>query len=82
MIDNVPAGLSTVSGSATGFSSDSKQVDVIADESSETVDLELNGSGKVTFNNKALQEGDNLVLNNIQLEVNSTPAGCRKSRIG
>jgi OOP family OmpA-OmpF porin len=71
IIENVPAGLSVVNGSATGYSSDTRQVDVIADESSELVELELKRSGKVTFNNKALQEGDNLVLNNIQFEVNS-----------
>lgn len=71
MIENVPAGLSIVNGSAAGYSSETKQVDVIADESSELVELELKRSGKVTFNNKALQEGDNLVLNNIQFEVNS-----------
>ena len=71
VIENVPAGLSIVTGSAAGYSSDTKQVDVIADEPSETVELELKRSGKVTFNNKALQEGDNLVLNNIQFEVNS-----------
>jgi OmpA-OmpF porin, OOP family len=71
IIDNVPAGLSIVSGSATGYSSDTKQVDVIADESSEPVELELKRSGKVTFNNKALQEGDNLVLHTIQFEVSS-----------
>ena len=71
VIESVPAGLSILTGSAAGYSSETKQVDVIADESSETVELELKRSGKVTFNNKALQEGDNLVLNNIQFEVNS-----------
>lgn len=71
LIENVPAGLSIVTGSASGYSSSTKQVDVIADESSESVELELKRSGKVTFNNKSLQEGDNLVLNNIQFEVNS-----------
>lgn len=71
ILENVPAGLSIVNGSAAGYSSETRQVDVIAEESSELVELELKRSGKVTFNNKALQEGDNLVLNNIQFEVNS-----------
>lgn len=71
ILENVPAGLSVVNGSAAGYSSETRQVDVIAEESSELVELELKRSGKVTFNNKALQEGDNLVLNNIQFEVNS-----------
>lgn len=71
IIGNIPAGLNIVRGSAEGYSSDEKQVDVIAEESSEMVELELKRSGKVTFNNKTLQEGDNLVLNNIQFDVNS-----------
>lgn len=71
IIEEVPAGLSIVTGSAAGYSSDQKQVDVITEVFSEPVELELKRSGKVTFNNKTLQEGDNLVLNNIQFEVNS-----------
>ena len=77
-IENVPAGLNIVTGSARGYSSDEKQVDVVADNTSEIVELELRPSGKITYNNKTLQEGDNLVMNNIQFEVNSArlvPAG-------
>jgi outer membrane protein OmpA-like peptidoglycan-associated protein len=70
-LENIPAGLNIVKGSASGYSSDEKQVDVIADETTENVELALKPSGKVTFNNKTLQEGDNLVLNNIQFDVNS-----------
>lgn len=72
VIEEVPAGLSIVTGSAAGYSSDQKQVDVITEVFSEPVELELKRSGKVTFNNKTLQEGDNLVLNNIQFEVSSS----------
>lgn len=71
VLENIPAGLNIVKGSAAGYSSDEKQVDVIAEETSEMVELELKRSGKVNFNNKTLQEGDNLVLNNIQFDVNS-----------
>jgi outer membrane protein OmpA-like peptidoglycan-associated protein len=77
-IDNIPAGLNIVKGSAAGYSSDEKQADVIADNISEPVELELKRSGKVKFNDKTLQEGDNLVMNNIQFEANSAkllPAG-------
>ncbi len=70
-LENIPAGLNIIKGSAAGYSSDEKQVDVIAGETSEPVELELNHSGKVTYNNQALQEGDKLVMNNIQFEVNS-----------
>ncbi|HWR33337.1 MAG TPA: OmpA family protein, partial [Chitinophagaceae bacterium] len=71
IIENVPAGLTIVNGSHAGYSSDQKQVDVIAEETSDPVELELKQSGKVSFNNKILQEGDNLVLNNIQFDVSS-----------
>ncbi len=71
IIENIPAGLTIVRGSATGYSADEKQVDVIADIVSEPVELELRRSGKVKYNDKTLQEGDNLVMNNIQFEVNS-----------
>jgi OOP family OmpA-OmpF porin len=71
MLENIPAGLNIIKGSATGYSSDEKQVDVIADETSDPVELELSRSGKITFNDKALQEGDNLIMNNIQFDVNS-----------
>jgi outer membrane protein OmpA-like peptidoglycan-associated protein len=71
LLKGVPAGLDIVYGSATGYSTDKKQVDVIEGETTEDVVLELKRSGKVTFDNKSLQEGDNLVLNNIQFEVNS-----------
>ena len=44
---------------------------MINEETSELVELQLKRSGKVNFNNKTLQEGDYLVLNNIQFDVNS-----------
>lgn len=78
IIDNIPAGLNIIRGSAEGYSSDEKQVDVIAEIVSEPVELELKRSGKVKYNNTTLQEGDNLVMNNIQFTVNSAvllPAG-------
>ncbi len=77
-LENIPAGLNIVKGAAAGYSSDEKQADVVSGESSEPVELELKRSGKVTYNNKALQEGDKLVMNNIRFEVNSAtllPAG-------
>ena len=77
-IEDIPAGLSIVTGSSAGYSSDQKQVDVIAGDVSEFVELELKRSGKIVYNDKTLQEGDNLLMNNIQFEVNSAkllPAG-------
>lgn len=71
MIDDIPAGLNIVKGSATGYSSDEKQTDVIEGIAHEPVELELKRSGKVTFNNKNLREGDDIILNNIQFDVNS-----------
>ncbi len=78
VLDNIPAGLSIVTGSHPGYASSQKQVDVIADETTEEIEIELKKSGKVTFNNKTLREGDDMVLNNIQFDVNSAvlkPAG-------
>ncbi len=71
LLNNIPAGLGIVNGYAPGYSSAEKQVDVIADETSEEVLLELKHSGKVKYNNKALQEGDKMVMSNVQFEVNS-----------
>lgn len=78
-LENMPAGLNIVTASAAGYASGGKQADVIADENTqEPLLIELKPSGKVNFNNKALREGDNLVLNNVQFDVNSAallPAG-------
>ncbi|MBC7874812.1 MAG: OmpA family protein [Ferruginibacter sp.] len=71
ILENIPAGLTIVKASASGYAAAEKQEDVVADETTEGVDLELKRSGKVTYNNKALQEGDGIVMNNIQFDVNS-----------
>jgi outer membrane protein OmpA-like peptidoglycan-associated protein len=77
-ITNIPAGLTIVRGSAAGYSSDEKQADIIDGDNGEPVELELRPSGKITYNNKTLKEGDDVVMNNIQFTVNSAallPAG-------
>ena len=77
-LENLPAGLTIIKGSATGYSSDEKQADVISGEVTEGIELELKKSGKISFNHKELEEGDDVVLNNIQFDVNSAklkPAG-------
>ena len=77
-LEQIPAGLNIVKGSHTGYAADLKQADVIDGETTENLELELKRSGKLNFNNKTLQEGDELVLNNIQFDVNSAslkPAG-------
>lgn len=71
LLKDIPAGLAVVMGSAAGYGSSAKDVDVIMEETTEELIIPLKRSGKVTYNNKALQEGDNLVMNNIQFEVNS-----------
>lgn len=70
-LENIPAGLTIVKGSATGYSSEQKQEDVVSGETIDGLDLELKRSGKVTYNEKTLQEGDDVIMNNIQFEVNS-----------
>ncbi|MBL0334594.1 MAG: OmpA family protein [Chitinophagaceae bacterium] len=77
-LTDIPAGLALVTGSATGYSSGVKQADIIAGETTTDIRIELAKSQAVVFNNKKLQEGDKLVLNNIQFAVNSAallPAG-------
>lgn len=71
LLQAVPAGLNMVACSAAGYSVAQKQVDVIEGETTENVVLELKRSGKVKFNDKTLQEGDNIVMKNIQFQVNS-----------
>jgi OmpA-OmpF porin, OOP family len=71
LLAGVPAGLDILYGTAPGYSSSQKQVDVIEGETTEEVLLELKRSGKVTYDNKALQEGDKMIMNNIQFDVNS-----------
>ncbi len=78
MLENIPAGLALVKGSATGYAAAIKQADVISKETTEGIELELKRSGKVNYNNKTLQEGDDLVMNNIRFTVSSAallPAG-------
>lgn len=71
LLQAVPAGLNIVAGGAAGYSTAQKQADVITGETTENVILELKRSGQVKFNDKTLQEGDNIVMKNIQFEVNS-----------
>lgn len=78
ILENLPAGLTIIKGSAAGYASDEKQADIISEETTEGIELELKKSGKISFNNKELKEGDDIVLNNIQFDVNSAklkPAG-------
>ncbi len=70
-LKGIPAGLAFVTGSAAGYSSDIKQVDVIANIITDDILLELNKSAKVSFNNKNLQEGDKLIMKNVQFEKGS-----------
>jgi outer membrane protein OmpA-like peptidoglycan-associated protein len=78
LLQDIPAGLAIVEAGAAGYASSVKQADVISDEITEGVEIELKRSEKVTYNNKTLQEGDHLVMNNIQFAVSSAvllPAG-------
>ncbi len=70
-LKGIPAGLAIVNGSAKKYSSDAKQADVIANETTTDILLELNKSGNVSFNNKNLQEGDKLIMKSVQFEKGS-----------
>ncbi len=71
MLENIPAGLNVINGSAPEYASVQAQADVIADETTNGISIELPRSGKITFNNKSMQEGDMMVMNNIQFELSS-----------
>jgi len=70
-IKNIPAGMNVITGSAPTYASANAQVDVIANQTSDGIVIELSPSEKVVFNNKTMQEGDELVMNNIQFELGS-----------
>ena len=70
-INNIPAGINIITGSAPGYASEQLQADVIANETRDGIIIELSPSEKVTFENKPMQEGDELVMNNIQFELAS-----------
>ncbi|HJS53074.1 MAG TPA: OmpA family protein [Chitinophagaceae bacterium] len=70
-INNIPAGLNIITGSASGYASAQVQADIIANDTTKGIIIELFPSEKIVFDNKTMREGDELVLNNIQFEVGS-----------
>jgi OOP family OmpA-OmpF porin len=70
-LNNIPAGINIITGSATTYASVPVQADVIANETTTGIIIELSPSEKIVFNNKTMREGDDLVLNNIQFELSS-----------
>jgi OOP family OmpA-OmpF porin len=71
VLKNMPAGLNVVSASAKGYSAEQKQADVTEGETTEEILIPLKRSGKVKYNEQTMQEGDKLVLKNIQFQVSS-----------
>ena len=70
-IKNIPAGINIITGSAPTYASAQVQADVIANETSVGIVIELSPSEKIIFDNKTMQEGDELVMKNIQFELGS-----------
>jgi len=70
-LKSIPAGVNIINGSAPGYASGQAQVDVIANEDSREITIELSPSEKIVFNNKTMQEGDVLVMKNIQFKLGS-----------
>jgi len=68
---NIPAGMNVITGSAPTYASANAQVDVIANQTSDGIVIELSPSEKVVFNNKTMQEGDELIMKNIQFDLGS-----------
>jgi len=69
--ENMPSGISIITSSAPGYASATAQVDVMTNETSDGIIIELSPSEKIIFDNKTMREGDELVLNNIQFELAS-----------
>lgn len=76
--EELPAGLNILTGTHPGYAADLEQVDVVYGETRVGIELELKRSAKLSFNNKTVQEGDDIILNNIQFDISSAllkPAG-------
>ncbi len=71
LLKDVPAGLNIVTASAPGYASTQMQVDVVANETTTEIEIELKHSAKLKYNNNVMQEGDSLVMNSIQFEIKS-----------
>src|SRR4030095_14636245 len=71
IMKNIPAGINIITGSAPTYASAHAQADVIANSTTDGIVIELSPSEKVVFNNTTMQEGDELLMNNIQFELGS-----------
>ena len=71
ILKNIPAGLNDVVAGAVGYASNNQNANVVGKETTEEIIIPLSRSGKVTYNNKTLTEGETVVMNNIQFELNS-----------
>ena len=69
VIRDIPSGLNVVVASAPGYASGYLQTDVVSNETSAEVELELKPSPKVKYNNTAMQEGDSVQLAAIQFDL-------------
>jgi len=70
-LENLPAGLALVRAGAAGYASSEKQADIIEEETTEDIDFELKRASQISFENKPVQEGEDVIINSIQFGVNS-----------
>ena len=70
-LKNIPAGLNDVVAGAPGYASNDQNANVVQRETTDGIVIPLSRSGKVTYNNKTLTEGETIVMNNIQFELSS-----------
>ena len=70
-LQNIPAGLNDVVANAPGYASNDQNASVVQGETTDEIVIPLSRSGKITYNNKTLTEGEKVVMNNIQFELGS-----------
>lgn len=71
-LEEIPIGLNITEASAKGYENNSVVFDVIADETTEPISIQLRKTQPINFEGKTLQSGDAVTLNNIQFTVSSS----------
>lgn len=70
-LTGVPAGLAVLSAEAPGYVTGNATRDVIGGETSEGVEIPLARSGVVVFDGQEVRQGERIILETIQFDVNS-----------
>lgn len=72
ILNNLPIGLIVAEANYTGYQSSSEVFDVIQDETTEERTIFLDKAKEISFQDKKVQVGEAITLNNIQFKVSSS----------